>query len=72
MEGQGLRRIFLREGRISSNDGWPLLYIPRIAIETLGLRKGAKVRLYIDVQDGALVVKPVHGSKVLPGVFLNE
>ncbi|RLE53102.1 MAG: hypothetical protein DRJ30_07170 [Candidatus Methanomethylicota archaeon] len=52
--------IPIRVGKISSNDSWPLLYIPKLAIEVLGLRKGRKVLILIDRANASLVIKPIE------------
>lgn len=43
---------------VCSNDTWPLIYLPKQAIEKLGLIKGTKVLLLID-ENGRLVIEPI-------------
>jgi len=50
--------IPIKVARICSNDTWPLLYLPKAAIEELGLRKGVKVLLSIN-DDKCLVIRPI-------------
>jgi len=57
MEGKKL--IPLRTARVTSNDNWPLLYLPKPAIEYLDLKKGTKVNVYIDPERKELVIKPL-------------
>jgi len=47
----------LKVAKITSNDEWPLLYLPKAAIEKLGLRKGRRVLILLD--HDALVLKPI-------------
>jgi hypothetical protein len=46
--------------KICSNDEWPLLYLPKEAIEALNLRKGKKVVIFLNPGDGSLIIKPVE------------
>jgi bifunctional DNA-binding transcriptional regulator/antitoxin component of YhaV-PrlF toxin-antitoxin module len=46
--------------KITSNDQWPLLYLPKIVIEKLGLKKGRRVLIFLDSRSGTLIIKPVR------------
>lgn len=50
----------LRRTRVSTNDSWPLLYIPKPAVEYLGLHKGRRIQFFIDIDDNCLIVKPIE------------
>jgi hypothetical protein len=45
--------------RVSANNDWPLLYLPREVVERLGLRRGVKVMLEMDEEAKVLVVRRV-------------
>ncbi|MEM3629148.1 MAG: AbrB/MazE/SpoVT family DNA-binding domain-containing protein [Candidatus Bathyarchaeia archaeon] len=45
--------------RVTSNDRWPLIYIPKEAVQELGLKKGQRVLMLVDHSIGALIIKPV-------------
>jgi hypothetical protein len=49
----------LRVARVSTNDHWPLIYLPKAAVETLGLGRGRRVLILLDKRRGALILKPV-------------
>jgi hypothetical protein len=51
--------IPVKIAKVCSNDEWPLLYLPKVAVEKLGLRKGRRVVILLDNRNGALVIKPV-------------
>ena len=51
--------IPVKVAKITSNDQWPLLYLPKIAIEKLGLKKGRRVLIFLDGRSGTLIIKPV-------------
>ena len=57
MENKDLTPVKI--AKITSNDQWPLLYLPKIAIDKLGLTKGRRVLLFLDDRSGTLVIKPV-------------
>ena len=42
---------------ISSNDGIPLIYIPKDVRQILGLEKGVRILLYVDQDSKRLVVE---------------
>jgi len=47
--------------RVTSNDTWPLLYLPAEAIRRLGLRKGVRVMILLDSERHRLVIEKVEG-----------
>jgi hypothetical protein len=51
--------IPVKIAKVCSNDEWPLVYIPKVAVEKLGLRKGRPVVILLDNQNKTLVVKPL-------------
>lgn len=55
MEGE---RIPIKVTKVTSNDAWPLIYLPKEAVTRLGLRKGRRVILYIEGDE--LIVQPVE------------
>jgi len=44
MEGMKLIRV----SKVTSNDSWPLIYLPKKVVEKLGFKKGCYVALYTD------------------------
>jgi hypothetical protein len=62
LEGKVARRILIKEATVSTNDSWPLIYLPKVAIENLGLRRGCRVLVFLDVEEGSLVIKPCQGE----------
>jgi len=54
------KMIRLRVARVTSNDEWPLLYLPKPAIEYLDLKKGRKVNVYLDPERKELIIKPLE------------
>lgn len=53
MEGE---LIPIKITRVSSNDDWPLIYLPAEA-RRAGLERGARVIIYLDPRDNSLVVR---------------
>ena len=54
-----VKTIPIKVTRVCSNDSWPLIYLPKEAVEKLGLTVGKRVLLEI-TEDGKLIVKPVE------------
>jgi len=52
--------IPIKVGRITSNDEWPLVYIPAEAIRRLGLKKGVRVIMFLDYERHRLVIQKVE------------
>jgi hypothetical protein len=52
--------IPIKVGKVTSNNDWPLLYLPADAVRVLGLRKGVKVIMFIDPEKESLVIKKVE------------
>ena len=50
----------LKVARVTSNDKWPMVYLPKEAIQRLGLRKGRRILLLLDHHNGALIIKPIQ------------
>jgi len=50
----------LKVSRVTSNDKWPMVYLPKEAIQRLGLRKGRRILLLLDYHNGALIIKPIQ------------
>jgi len=55
--------IPIKVAKVTSNDDWPLIYIPADARRLLGLEKGVRVLICIDPKNQSLVIKRV----TLPG-----
>jgi len=52
--------IPIKVAKVTSNDDWPLIYLPADAKRLLGLHKGVRVLIYIDTREGSLVIKKVE------------
>jgi len=63
IEGCNLDLWLLKVGRVSSNSNWPLIYLPRAAIEFLKLKKGTRYLMLIDKRNMSLIIKPLHTFK---------
>ena len=50
----------IKVGRVTSNDEWPLIYIPAEAIRKLGLRKGARIIMLIDAEQKRLIIQKLE------------
>lgn len=59
MEGEARPLRPVKVTKVTSNDGWPLVYLPKKAVELLGLRKGTEVIMLVDEESKALVIKPI-------------
>jgi antitoxin component of MazEF toxin-antitoxin module len=55
--GMGLKLI--KVGKVSANNSWPIIYLPREVTEKLGLRKGVKVFFEVDEEKRALIIRRV-------------
>jgi hypothetical protein len=53
--------IPIKVAKVTSNNDWPLLYLPADAMRVLGLHKGVKVIIFIDPKKESLVIKKVEG-----------
>jgi len=47
----------VRIAKVTSNDGTPLVYLPKPIREVLGLEKGVYVKM--EVKDGKLIIEPL-------------
>jgi len=50
----------IRVSKISSNKYQELVYIPKMAVRVLKLRKGMNVTIYIDTEENCLIIKPIE------------
>jgi hypothetical protein len=60
MEVKNKNLALLKVGRVTSNDKWPMIYLPKEAIQRLGLRKGQRILVLLDHHEGALIIKPIR------------
>lgn len=51
--------IPIKVAKVTSNDEWPLIYIPADAKRLLGLSKGVRVLICIDPERKSLVIERV-------------
>jgi len=52
--------IPIKIGRVTSNDNWPMIYIPKEAINKLSLQKGARIIILMDLAEKTLIIKPIQ------------
>lgn len=50
----------VRVSKISCNKYQELIYLPKMAVRVLKLKKGMDVAIYIDMEEKCLVIKPVN------------
>ena len=55
--------VLVKVAKITSNDSWPLLYLPKKVIKALGLRRGVEVKLFMDIENGRLIVERLEPLK---------
>jgi bifunctional DNA-binding transcriptional regulator/antitoxin component of YhaV-PrlF toxin-antitoxin module len=60
MEVENKKLTLLKVSRVTSNDKWPLIYLPKEAIQRLGLRKGRRILVLLNHHKGALIIKPIR------------
>lgn len=60
MEVKNKNFSLIKVGRVTSNDNWPMVYLPKEAIQRLGLRKGRRILVLLDHHEGALIIKPIR------------
>lgn len=51
--------IPIKIAKVTSNNDWPLIYLPADAKRLLGLEKGVRVLIYVDPEGESLVIKKV-------------
>jgi len=51
--------IPIKVSKVSTNDDWPLIYLPKEAIKRLDLKKGDKVILYLNLDGSRLIIEKV-------------
>jgi len=44
--------------KVCANDSWPLIYLPKEAIQRLGLKRGTRILISID-GDERLIIRPI-------------
>ena len=49
----------MRISKVSSNSRQELVYIPKMAVRVLKLRKGTDVAIYINTKENCLIIKPI-------------
>ena len=49
----------VRVSRVTSNKRQELVYIPKMALRMLNLRKGMDVIIYVDTKERCLIIKPI-------------
>jgi len=50
----------VRTSKVSSNKQQELVYIPKMAVKVLKLRKDTNVAIYIDMKENYLIIRPIE------------
>jgi len=54
-----LSEVILKVTKVTSNNGWPLIYLPKEARDKLGFKIGVKVMIKAD-ERGRLIIERVE------------
>lgn len=49
----------VKKTKVCKSDNWPIVYIPKFAVENLGLKNGQPILLLFDPALRALLIKPI-------------
>ena len=52
--------IPVRTSKVSSNKRQELVYIPKMAVRVLKLRKDTNVAIYINTKENCLIIRPIE------------
>lgn len=52
-------QVPIRISKVSSNRKQELVYIPKMAVRVLKLKKGTDVAIYINTKENCLIIKPI-------------